>query len=153
MHTGHLISLQCELCPETSHYYRGCRAESFGGLQAVKGGILKVMAKMGISTIASYRGAQIFEALGLGPAVVDSCFAGTPSRIGGAGFEALGADALNLHAAAYGNAALPVDGADARALPNPGEYHYRCHTLLCTHVHCTTSLPSMTIRMTANLYI
>ena len=80
---------------------------------------------MGISTIASYKGAQIFEALGLGPAVMDACFAGTPSRIGGAGFKTLAADALKLHSLAYAPANLAQDSADAKALPNPGEYHYR----------------------------
>ena len=56
----------------------------------------KTMAKMGISTLASYKGAQIFEALGLGDEVIQACFKGTPSRIGGATFEQLGADALQV---------------------------------------------------------
>ena len=54
------------------------------------------MAKMGISTLASYKGAQIFEALGLGDEVIAACFRGTPSRIGGVSFEQLGADALQV---------------------------------------------------------
>lgn len=94
-------------------------------MQAINGGILKVMAKMGISTLASYKGAQIFEALGLGSVVIDSCFASTPSRIGGAGFDTLALDALSMHTAAYSTGNLPDDSADARALPNTGEYHYR----------------------------
>lgn len=98
---------------------------SADALQAINGGILKVMAKMGISTIASYKGAQIFEALGLGSVVIDSCFAGTPSRIGGAGFDTLALDALAMHTAAYAVGSLAEDSADARALPNTGEYHYR----------------------------
>ena len=57
---------------------------------------LQTMAKMGISTLASYKGAQIFEALGLGDEVIQACFKGTPSRIGGATFEQLGADALQV---------------------------------------------------------
>eukprot|EP00955_Chlamydomonas_euryale_P074730 362112-Chlamydomonas_euryale.AAC.5 len=77
------------------------------------------MAKMGISTLASYKGAQIFEALGVGAEVIDECFRGTPSRIGGIGFAQFGADALQLHAAAYGGPA-PNGSADALALPNPG---------------------------------
>ena len=80
---------------------------------------------MGISTIASYKGAQIFEALGLASSVVDACFAGTPSRIGGIGFEGLAADALALHAAAYSGTRFPAGSADANALPDPGDYHYR----------------------------
>merc|ERR1719498_1553960 len=47
-------------------------------------GILKVMAKMGISTLASYKGAQVFEAVGLGEEVIKACFCGVPSRVGGA---------------------------------------------------------------------
>jgi hypothetical protein len=69
--------------------------------RAIGVGILKVMAKMGISTLASYKGAQIFEALGLATEVVDMCFKGTASRIGGVGFTQLAADAIALHDAAY----------------------------------------------------
>jgi len=65
---------------------------------AVEDGVLKVMSKMGISTVDSYRGAQIFEILGLGPEVVDVCFAGTPSVVGGIGWAELGEDALARHA-------------------------------------------------------
>ncbi|GLI65807.1 hypothetical protein VaNZ11_009430 [Volvox africanus] len=88
-------------------------------------GILKTMAKMGISTLQSYKGAQIFEALGLAPEVVDVCFRGTPTRIGGSGWGQLGRDALILHASAFGVARLPEGSADAKALPNPGDYHWR----------------------------
>ena len=94
-------------------------------MQAINAGILKVMAKMGISTIASYKGAQVFEALGVADPVVDACFAGTPSRIGGVGFRDLAADALAQHATAYLGIPLPAGSADARALPNPGDYMYR----------------------------
>jgi glutamate synthase (NADPH/NADH) len=69
--------------------------------RAIGVGILKVMAKMGISTLASYKGAQIFEALGVSTEVVDLCFKGTASRIGGVGFTQLAADAISLHDAAY----------------------------------------------------
>ena len=93
--------------------------------QAINAGVLKVMAKMGISTIASYKGAQIFEALGLGHDVVHACFAGTPSRIGGIGFNGLAADALALHALAFSSTAYPEGSADAYALPDPGDYHFR----------------------------
>ena len=97
-----------------------------GVVQAINAGVLKVMAKMGISTIASYKGAQIFEALGLGHDVVHACFAGTPSRIGGIGFNGLAADALSLHALAFSSTAYPEGSADAYALPDPGDYHFRC---------------------------
>jgi len=89
--------------------------------KAVEKGMLKVMGKMGISTLQSYKGAQIFEALGLNDTVVDYCFAGTASRIKGVDFEVLGCEAMLRHEIGYPprNAqALPV-------LPNPGEFHWR----------------------------
>ncbi len=64
-------------------------------------GLLKILSKMGISTIASYRGAQLFEAVGLDEEVVDTCFAGTASRLKGAGFELLEADQKVLAADAW----------------------------------------------------
>jgi glutamate synthase (NADPH/NADH) large chain len=63
----------------------------------VANGMLKVMAKMGISTLQSYKGAQIFEALGLADEVVKLCFAGTSSRIKGVGFDVLAQEALMRH--------------------------------------------------------
>ena len=84
-------------------------------------GMLKVMAKMGISTLQSYKGAQIFEAVGLATEVVDRCFAGTASRIEGAGLERLAKDALKRHARGF-----PTDERDRVAeLANPGDYHWR----------------------------
>ncbi|GJN18063.1 hypothetical protein PR202_gb05181 [Eleusine coracana subsp. coracana] len=88
-------------------------------------GMMKVLAKMGISTLASYKGAQIFEALGLSSEVIDKCFEGTPSRIEGATFEMLARDALRLHELAFPSRTLPPGSADAKALPNPGDYHWR----------------------------
>jgi len=69
--------------------------------RAVEDGVLKVLSKMGISTLDSYRGAQIFEALGLAPEVIDRCFPGTPSPIGGVGWTDLTRDAFRRHAAGY----------------------------------------------------
>jgi glutamate synthase (NADPH/NADH) large chain len=89
--------------------------------KAVAKGILKVMSKMGISTLQSYKGAQIFEAVGLGADVIDRCFAGTASRIKGVNFEILAREALRRHAIGYPETVenkLPV-------LPNPGEFHWR----------------------------
>ncbi|HEU0131013.1 MAG TPA: glutamate synthase-related protein [Mycobacteriales bacterium] len=83
---------------------------------AVEDGVLKIMSKMGISCLDSYRGAQIFDAVGLAHAVVDRCFRGTVSPIGGVGFAELGEDVLHRHAAAY--AAKPV-------LDNPGNVKWR----------------------------
>src|SRR5205085_1538219 len=84
---------------------------------AMEDGVLKVMSKMGISTVDSYRGAQIFEAIGLGPEVVDVCFTGTPSVIGGIGWRELGEDALARH-----REGRLVDAGFYRARKR-GEYH------------------------------
>jgi glutamate synthase (NADPH/NADH) large chain len=89
--------------------------------KAVAKGMLKVMAKMGISTLASYKGAQIFEALGLQSEVIDRCFKGTNSRIQGCSFDVLAEETLRRHALGF-----PHDRADAWSmLPNVGEFHWR----------------------------
>jgi glutamate synthase (NADPH/NADH) large chain len=84
-------------------------------------GMFKVMAKMGISTLHSYKGAQIFEAVGLGDDIVDRCFAGTASRIQGVNFDVLAEELLRRHALGYPEA---IDG-HLTVLPNPGEFHWR----------------------------
>ncbi|MDR2177070.1 MAG: glutamate synthase large subunit [Treponema sp.] len=84
---------------------------------------LKVMSKMGTSTLRSYRGAQIFEALGLGDAVIDKCFRGTLSRIGGAGFAELEAEALASYRAAL--AARERSGLSESLLEETGQYRWR----------------------------
>ncbi len=78
-------------------------------IHALEDGLLKVMSKMGISTVQSYRGAQIFEAVGLDKDVIDEHFTGTPSRIGGVGLAELGDEALARHARIHDDA-LPVGG-------------------------------------------
>lgn len=70
-------------------------------IHAVEKGILKVLSKMGISTLQSYRGAQIFEALGISQEVIDTSFGGTVSRIGGIGFDIIEQEALMRHQQAY----------------------------------------------------
>ena len=84
-------------------------------------GMLKVMAKMGISTLQSYKGAQIFEALGLGKEVIELCFAGTPSRIGGVGFDVLAEESLMRHHVGFPENPDSI----TTDLPNPGLYAYR----------------------------
>ncbi|XP_073971203.1 uncharacterized protein isoform X2 [Rhodnius prolixus] len=86
--------------------------------EAMERGIAKVMAKMGISTLQSYKGAQIFEAIGLADEVINKCFKGTPSRIAGVTFEILANDTYERHYLAYN------DG-DNFVLGNPGLYHWR----------------------------
>ncbi len=70
-------------------------------LQALETGLLKIMSKMGISTVDSYCGAQVFECIGLAPEVIERCFTGTPSRLGGIGFREIAEDVLRLLAQAY----------------------------------------------------
>ena len=92
---------------------------------ALETGVLKVMSKLGISTLESYRGAQAFEALGLGPDVVGLCFAGTPSTVGGLDWSMLGDDVLARHAAAFPAAAGPgeLDSPGFYRVRRGGEYH------------------------------
>ncbi|MGH9056869.1 MAG: glutamate synthase central domain-containing protein, partial [Acidimicrobiales bacterium] len=85
-------------------------------------GILKVMSKMGISTVASYTGAQVFEAIGLSPEVVDAYFTGTVSRIGGIGLGEVAAEVLARHARAWPS--RPSELAH-RDLDAGGEYQWR----------------------------
>ena len=79
-------------------------------LKACEAGLLKIMSKMGISTVASYHGAQIFEALGLGDEVIDRCFPGTTSRIGGIGLIELAQDVLERHQRAFSGGDLEAGG-------------------------------------------
>ncbi|MFE1576191.1 glutamate synthase large subunit [Streptomyces fradiae] len=91
-------------------------------IHALGKGVLKVMSKMGISTVASYRGAQVFEAVGLEQGFVDTYFNGTSSKIGGAGLDVVAKEVAARHAKAY-----PASGiAPAhRALEIGGEYQWR----------------------------
>ena len=89
--------------------------------KGVAKGMLKVMAKMGISTLQSYKGAQIFEAVGLKDEVIDRCFSNTPSRVQGVDFEVLAAELLRRHAVGYPE----HEELTSPVLPNPGEFHWR----------------------------
>lgn len=85
------------------------------------GGILKVMSKMGISTLQSYKGAQIFEALGIDDSVIDRCFTGTATRIRGMTFDLIAQDAFAMHERGYPHHNI-------RSIPGlaeTGEYHWR----------------------------
>ena len=90
-------------------------------LKALNKGLLKIMSKMGVSTVASYTGAQIFEAIGLGHEVIQTCFAGTTSRLSGAGFDALAAEIGQRTGLALADPA----GMDYRRLTTGGEYQWR----------------------------
>ncbi|MGI8575206.1 MAG: glutamate synthase-related protein, partial [Egibacteraceae bacterium] len=82
----------------------------------VADGVLKIMSKMGISTLDSYRSAQIFEAVGLAGDVIERCLVGTPTQIGGIGLDVLGADVLARHAVAF---------AEEPSLDSPGFYKFK----------------------------
>jgi glutamate synthase (NADPH) large chain len=85
-------------------------------LKALGKGLLKIMSKMGVSTVASYTGAQIFEAIGLGAEVIETCFAGTTSRLSGVGFDALAAETGRR---------ASLSGRDYQQLATGGEYQWR----------------------------
>jgi glutamate synthase (NADPH/NADH) large chain len=90
--------------------------------RGVKKGLLKILSKMGVSCLSSYRGARLFEIVGLAPEVVALCFPGTPSRIGGAGFAELDADAAEFAERAADDAAPLEIGGLMQYRPG-GEYH------------------------------
>lgn len=91
-------------------------------IKALGKGVLKVMSKMGISTIASYTGAQVFEAIGLSQEVVDEFFVGTTSRLGGVSLDTIARETIARHHIAY-----PPGGEipGAKKLPIGGEYQWR----------------------------
>ncbi|EFL14605.1 glutamate synthase(NADPH) large subunit [Streptomyces sp. C] len=91
-------------------------------IYALGKGVLKVMSKMGISTVASYRGAQVFEAVGLNEEFVGTYFAGTATKIGGAGLDVIAKEVAARHAKAYPATGIP---ASHRALEIGGEYQWR----------------------------
>ena len=88
-------------------------------IKAVKKGLLKIMAKMGISTIRSYRGAKIFESIGLSEALLKTYFGTEVSTIGGVGLETIARDAISMHNKAFNNH-KKLD-----FLPNLGQFHWR----------------------------
>ena len=90
--------------------------------KALGKGVLKVMSKMGVSTIASYTGAQIFEALGLSSELVEQYFTGTTSRIEGIGLDQIAEEVSLRHARAYPRSGIPLPH---RTLSGGGEYKWR----------------------------
>ncbi|MFI0766798.1 glutamate synthase large subunit [Streptomyces sp. NPDC021218] len=91
-------------------------------IKALGKGVLKVMSKMGISTVASYRGAQVFEAVGLDESFVDTYFHGTATKIGGAGLDVVAKEVAARHAKAYPASGVP---SAHRTLEIGGEYQWR----------------------------
>jgi glutamate synthase domain-containing protein 2/glutamate synthase domain-containing protein 1/glutamate synthase domain-containing protein 3 len=97
-------------------------------VKSIVKGLLKVMSKMGISTLHSYRGAQIFEAVGLNSDVIESYFAGTPSRIEGVGIDVIAEEALQRHQRAYPKTKIPktldLEVGGQYQWRRDGEYHF-----------------------------
>ncbi len=91
-------------------------------IKALGKGVLKIMSKMGVSTVASYTGAQIFEAVGLGPEVMGECFAGTSSRLSGVSFDQLAAETAQRHIRAF---PARGDRPAHRQLETGGDYQWR----------------------------
>ncbi|MEY3900734.1 MAG: hypothetical protein RL189_40 [Pseudomonadota bacterium] len=89
--------------------------------KAICSGLLKIMSKMGISTLHSYRGSQIFEALGLGSELIDNYFTWTPSRIGGIGLAELESDMRTRHTSAFES----LERATSTLPEHAGQYHWR----------------------------
>ena len=112
--------------------------------KGVAKGILKVMAKMGISTLQSYKGAQIFEAVGLADEIIDRCFAGTASRIQGVDFSVLFNEMKQRHEIGY-----PLrDENSIPVLPNPGDFHWRSDG--DTHMWDPTSIANLQVAARTN---
>ncbi|UCS94421.1 glutamate synthase large subunit [Echinicola marina] len=91
--------------------------------EAIGKGLLKVLSKMGISTLQSYQSAQIFEAVGLGPEVIERCFKGTISRISGVSFDELAEEVLTRHNAAYGSESPRLETGGVYQWKRRGEKH------------------------------
>jgi glutamate synthase (ferredoxin) len=89
-------------------------------VKAASKGVIKVMSKMGISAIQSYRGAQVFEAVGLRQDVIDHYFTWTPSRVGGIGLDVIAQEVLLRH-----HAAFPDRSVNGHVLPAGGQYKWR----------------------------
>ena len=107
--TGALVGVSLEQCTKNLIYGLGK-------------GVLKIMSKMGISTVSSYSGAQVFEAIGLSQEFVDTYFTGTTSQLGGIGIEVIHDEILSRHSSAY-----PIDIATNphETLDTGGEYQWR----------------------------
>ena len=91
-------------------------------IKAVNKGLLKTFSKMGISTLQSYRGAQVFEAIGLNKSVIERYFTGTASRIEGVGLDVIAEEALRKHAHAF----QPITESEPE-LPLGGNYYFRAN--------------------------
>jgi glutamate synthase (NADPH/NADH) large chain/glutamate synthase (ferredoxin) len=115
---GRIVGKRADGAPEPV----GAEQAAQNVIKAIGKGLLKTISKMGISTIQSYRSAQIFEAVGLEKSLIDAHFTGTASRIGGVGLKELAEEALERHARAYPEPGRTVTG---QLLPVGGVYAWR----------------------------
>jgi glutamate synthase (NADPH/NADH) large chain len=129
------------LDPQT---YPDIESISAAYMKGVSKGILKVMAKMGISTLQSYKGAQIFEAVGIAREIIDRCFVGTASRVEGVSFSILHREILQRHEQGF-----PERSANLiPALSNPGDFHWRSGGE--THMWDPTSIANLQVAAKTN---
>ena len=120
VHPWLALQVACELGGGRGREDLEPAAAEANALAAIDHGLRKVLARMGISTLSSYRGAQLFDVIGLADEVVDRCFPAAPRTSGSATFARLGSDLLARHAAAY------LDVPDTMpALPDPGYARFR----------------------------
>ena len=114
-------------------------------VKSIKKGMYKIMAKMGISALQSYKGAQIFECIGLADDVMERCFRGCASRIGGQNFAMLSAKAIKDHKESF---------ARLKAIPgilrNPGEFHYRSNEGSEVHLNDPATIAKLQVAARTN---
>ncbi|CAD7926607.1 unnamed protein product [Amoebophrya sp. A120] len=121
---AYLALQRCRRPKYTQDFSLATKIENYR--RAVHQGLLKVMSKCGISCLQSYKGAQLFQAIGISNKVVNKCFTGTDVALQGVGFDIFHLDAVRLHTIAFQQMRLPplVDE-ESRELPDWGEYHFR----------------------------
>ncbi|MGH2587447.1 MAG: glutamate synthase-related protein, partial [Dehalococcoidia bacterium] len=108
----------------TGELQRLVREKAFANYEmAVDAGLLKIISKMGISTITGYHAAQIFEAIGLSQELLDRCFSGLVSRVGGVGLAEIAAETLGRHAHAFDAERIKLDDGAYYRYRRDGEYH------------------------------
>jgi glutamate synthase (ferredoxin) len=108
----------------SGEFQRRVREKAFANYEtAVDAGLLKIISKMGISTITGYHAAQIFEAIGLSQEVLDRCFNGLTSRVGGIGLTEIAKETLGRHAHAFDNGLVRLDDGAFYRYRRDGEYH------------------------------
>ena len=112
--------------------------------KATAKGLLKVMAKMGISTLQSYKGAQIFEAVGLASDVIELAFTGTASRVEGVSLEVLAEEMRRRHELGFPGR----DMTNVEVLPDPGDFHWRQHG--DTHMWDPTAIAHLQVAARTN---